>query len=52
VSAIAPRLVSVLVTGEDLDGFADAAPTSHLKVFLPAEGQDAPPGGEEGFRRV
>src|ERR1700743_3951781 len=42
VSAIAPRLVSVLVTGDDLDGFADAAPTSHLKVFLPAEGQDAP----------
>ena len=42
VSKIAPRLVSVLVTGEDLDGFADAAPTSHLKVFLPAEGQDAP----------
>jgi hypothetical protein len=27
VSAIAPRLVSVLVTGADLDGFADAAPT-------------------------
>ena len=42
MSAIAPRLVSVLVTGEDLDGFAGAAPTSHLKVFLPAEGQDAP----------
>src|SRR5580698_11581542 len=42
VSTIAPRLVSVLVTGEDLDGFADAAPTAHLKVFLPADGQDAP----------
>lgn len=42
MSKIAPRLVSVLVTGEDLDGFADAAPTSHMKVFLPAEGQDAP----------
>jgi NADPH-dependent ferric siderophore reductase len=42
VSKIAPRLVSVLVTGEDLDGFADAAPTSHMKVFLPAEGQDGP----------
>jgi NADPH-dependent ferric siderophore reductase len=42
VSTIAPRLVSVLVTGDDLDGFADAAPTAHLKVFLPAEGQDAP----------
>src|ERR1700722_10805185 len=42
VSAIAPRLVSVLVTGDDLDGFADAGPTSHLKVFFPADGQDAP----------
>ena len=42
VSQISPRLLSVLVTGDDLDGFADAAPTSHLKVFLPAEGQDAP----------
>ncbi len=42
VSALTPRLVSVLVTGDDLDAFADAAPTSHMKVFLPAEGQDAP----------
>ena len=42
VSRTAPRLVSVLVRGEDLGGFADAAPTSHLKVFLPAPGQDAP----------
>ncbi len=42
MSKIAPRLVSVLVTGDDLGGFADAAPTSHLKVFLPADGQDAP----------
>jgi NADPH-dependent ferric siderophore reductase len=42
VSRIAPRLVSVLVRGNELDGFAAAAPTSHLKVFLPAPGQDAP----------
>jgi NADPH-dependent ferric siderophore reductase len=35
-------MLSVLVTGDELDGFADAAPTSHLKVFLPAEGQDEP----------
>jgi NADPH-dependent ferric siderophore reductase len=42
VSRIAPRLVSVLVSGEGLEVFADAAPTSHLKVFLPAPGQDAP----------
>jgi len=42
VSRITPRLVSVLVSGEGLEVFADAAPTSHLKVFLPAPGQDAP----------
>jgi len=42
VSRIAPRLVSVLVTGDDLDGFTGAAPTSHLKVFLPAAGQVEP----------
>jgi len=35
-------MVSVLVTGDELDGFSDAAPTSHLKVFLPADGQDEP----------
>jgi NADPH-dependent ferric siderophore reductase len=42
VSPVSPRLLSVLVTGDELDGFADAAPTSHLKVFLPADGEDAP----------
>ena len=42
VSPVSPRLISVLVTGDELDGFADAAPTAHLKVFLPAEGQDGP----------
>jgi NADPH-dependent ferric siderophore reductase len=42
VSRIAPRLVSVLVRGDELGAFADAAPTSHLKVFLPAPGQDEP----------
>jgi NADPH-dependent ferric siderophore reductase len=35
-------MLSVLVTGDDLDAYGEAAPTSHLKVFLPAEGQDAP----------
>ena len=40
VSTIAPRLVSVLVTGDELDGFTDAAPTSHLKLFLPPAGAD------------
>ena len=42
MSAISPRLLSVLVTGDELGGFADAAPTSHLKIFLPADGQDEP----------
>ncbi len=42
VSRVSDRLLSVLVTGDDLDGFTGAAPTSHLKVFLPAEGQDEP----------
>jgi NADPH-dependent ferric siderophore reductase len=42
VARIAPRLVSVWVGGDGLEAFADAAPTSHLKVFLPAAGQDAP----------
>jgi NADPH-dependent ferric siderophore reductase len=40
VSKIAPRLVSVEVTGEELDGFATAAPTAHLKVMLPPPGAD------------
>jgi len=40
VSKISPRLVSVLVTGEELDGFADAVPTSHLKLFLAPAGAD------------
>ena len=54
MSRISPRLVSVLVTGDDLDGFAAAAPTSHLKVFLPADGQDAPnlPEFTPGRRRL
>jgi NADPH-dependent ferric siderophore reductase len=42
VSKVAPRLVSVLVRGDDLDGFRIDAPTSHVKVFLPAGAQDAP----------
>jgi NADPH-dependent ferric siderophore reductase len=39
---VTPRLISVHVTAEDLSRFADAAPTAHIKVFLPASGQDAP----------
>jgi NADPH-dependent ferric siderophore reductase len=42
VSRLSPRFLSVVVKGGDLSRFADAAPTSHIKVFLPAPGQDAP----------
>jgi NADPH-dependent ferric siderophore reductase len=42
VSKITPRLLSVLVRGDALDGFRIEAPTAHVKVFLPAPGQDAP----------
>jgi NADPH-dependent ferric siderophore reductase len=42
VSRITPRLVSVLLGGEALAGFRIEAPTSHIKVFLPAPGQVAP----------
>jgi NADPH-dependent ferric siderophore reductase len=42
VSRLAPRLVSVRLGGDGLDGFAAAPPTSHLKVFLPAPGQAGP----------
>jgi NADPH-dependent ferric siderophore reductase len=40
VSQITSRLISVLVTGDELDGFTDAAPTSHLKLFLPPAGAE------------
>jgi NADPH-dependent ferric siderophore reductase len=42
VSHVTPRLVSVRVTAEDMSRFAAAAPTAHIKLFLPAPGQDAP----------
>jgi NADPH-dependent ferric siderophore reductase len=42
VARLTPRLLSVRVTAEDLSRFADAAPTAHIKVFLPAPGQDSP----------
>lgn len=42
VERVTPRMVSVVVAGEGLDGFATAAPTAHIKVFLPAPGQSAP----------
>jgi NADPH-dependent ferric siderophore reductase len=35
-------MVSVQVGGDALEGFRIEAPTSHIKVFLPAPGQSAP----------
>jgi NADPH-dependent ferric siderophore reductase len=60
VSRLTPRLVSVRLAGEALQGFRIEAPTSHIKVFLPAPGQVAPilpedtPGGasDEASRPV
>lgn len=42
MDAITPRLLSVRVTGDEIEHFADAAPTSHIRVFLPAPDQTAP----------
>lgn len=42
MSRLTPRLVSVRVGGDALEGFRIEAPTSHIKVFLPAPGEDAP----------
>ena len=42
VSRLTPRLVSVELGGEALAGFAIEAPTSHVKVFLPGDGPEAP----------
>lgn len=39
---LTPRLVSIRVRGDDLSRFGDAAPTSHLKVMIPAPGQNEP----------
>jgi NADPH-dependent ferric siderophore reductase len=41
VSSLTPRMVSVRLGG-DLSRFATAAPTSHIKLFLPLPGQDEP----------
>jgi NADPH-dependent ferric siderophore reductase len=42
VSRLTPRLISVQVSGDELGVFSGAAPTSHLKVFLPADGEPQP----------
>ena len=35
-------MVRVALTGDDLAGFEDMAPTQHLKLLFPAPGEDAP----------
>jgi NADPH-dependent ferric siderophore reductase len=42
VGRLTPRLVSVELGGEALNGFTLEGPTQHIKVFLPADGQDGP----------
>ena len=42
VSRLTPRMVSVRFGGDALAGFRIEAPTSHIKVFLPADGEAAP----------
>jgi NADPH-dependent ferric siderophore reductase len=42
VAPLTPRLVSVVVGGPGLAGFTVPAPTAHIKVFLPAPGEQAP----------
>jgi NADPH-dependent ferric siderophore reductase len=42
VSTLKPRLVSVRLSGPGLEVFQDAAPTSHIKVYLPRLDQAEP----------
>lgn len=42
VTALAPHLVEISLTGDTLDGFHVSAPTQHIKLLLPAPGQHAP----------
>ena len=52
VSRLTPRMVSVEVGGDALAGFRIEAPTSHIKVFLPAAGQNTlslPTAGPDGL---
>jgi NADPH-dependent ferric siderophore reductase len=38
VTRLAPHMVRVTLTGDDLKGFVSASPDDHVKVFLPVEG--------------
>jgi len=39
---LAPRLLRVTLTGDDLPGFVSASFDDHVKVFFPAPGEDKP----------
>jgi NADPH-dependent ferric siderophore reductase len=39
VERLTPRMVSIRLGGDALEGFPAPAPTSHIKIFLPPEGQ-------------
>ena len=51
VEQLTPHMVRVVLTGEELAGFESKGPAEHLKVFLPAPGDDhirLPEWGPEG----
>jgi len=53
VELITPRMVRVALAGEALADFEVTAPTQHVKLLFPAEGQEAPAlpePGPDGFR--
>jgi NADPH-dependent ferric siderophore reductase len=43
VKRSSPRWVSVVFRGHDFDGFRIEAPTGHVKIFFPADGETAVP---------
>jgi NADPH-dependent ferric siderophore reductase len=52
VRHVAPKVVSITFAGEGLEPFARAAPTAHLKLFMPAPGERStvlPVAGPEGL---
>src|SRR6185437_15648106 len=42
VGRLTPRMVRVTVGGPELEGFEPPAPTQHIKLIIPARGQDHP----------
>lgn len=52
VEKVTPRMLRITVTGDDLANFQTNSPDDHLKVLIPAEGQEKPALpviGEQGF---